>query len=131
MAAGPGGEGLFSALRNLLATLVATGRTRLELLGIEVEEEALRLLGLVARGIAALFLLGLGLILLIACLAAAFWEQRVAIFGASALFTLGAGLYLFLRAKQQASQPSALFRSSIAELDADLARLRQAVRDRS
>lgn len=131
MAAGSGGEGLFSALRNLLATLVATGRTRLELLGIEVEEEALRLLGLVARGIAALFLLGLGLILLIACLAVAFWEQRVAIFGAFALFTLGAGLYLFLRAKQQASQPSALFRSSIAELDADLARLRQAVRDRS
>lgn len=130
MAAGTGSEGLFAALRNLLATLVATGRSRLQLLGIEVEEETIRLLGLVAKGVGALFLLGLGIILLIACLAAAFWEQRVAIFGLSALVTLAGGAYLFSQAKKQASQPSALFRASIAELDADLASLRGKKRDR-
>lgn len=131
MAAGTGGEGLFAALRNLLATLVATGRSRLQLLGIEVEEETLRLLGIVVKGVGALFLLGLGLVLLIACLAAAFWEQRVLIFGLSAAITLLAGIFLFLRAKKEATQPSALFRASIAELDADLARLRGKKRDRS
>lgn len=129
MASGNGGEGLFAALRNVLATLVAIGRTRLQLLSTEVEEETIRLLGMVARGVAAMFLLGLGIILAVASAAAAFWEQRVAIFGLCALFALVGGAYLLLRVKRQISQPSALFRSSLAELDADLARLRGKVKD--
>lgn len=131
MVAGSGNEGLFAGLRNLLATLVAIARTRLELLGVEVEEETVRLLGLVAKGVAAMFLLGLGIILLIACAAAAFWEQRVAIFGLCALFTLLGGFFFFLAVKKQLSQPSALFRTSLAELDTDLARLKRKLRDLS
>lgn len=130
MAAGLGGGRLFSALRNLMATVVAIGRTRLQLLGTEIQEEKTRLLGALASGVAALFLLGLGIVLLIACLAAAFWEQRVAIFGISALVTLGIGIYLVLQAKRLVSQPSNLFHASLAELDADVARLRSSVRER-
>lgn len=129
MASDNGGEGLFAALRNLLATLVAIGRTRLQLLGTEVEEETVRLLGMVARGVAAMFLLGLGIVLAIASAAAAFWEQRVAIFGICALFALAAGTYLFFRVRKQVAAPSALFRSSLAEFDADLARLRGKAKD--
>lgn len=130
MAAHTGRAGLFAALRTLLATLVAIGRTRLELLGTEVQEEKTRLLGALVSGVAALFLLGLGLVLLIACLAAAFWEQRVAIFGISALAVLGGGFFFFLQAKRLATRPSNLFHASLAELDADVARLRDTLRER-
>jgi len=130
MAAGAEGGRLFNSLRNLLATLVAIGRTRLQLLGTELQEEKARLLGALASGVAALFLLGLGIIFLIVCLAAAFWEQRVAIFGFSALATLGGGIYLALQAKKLISQPSNLFHASLAELDADVARLRSTTRER-
>ena len=128
MAAGLGSGRLFSALRNLLATLVAIGRTRLQLLGTELQEEKTRLLGALVSGVAALFLIGLGVILLVACLAAAFWEHRVAIFGFCALATLGVGAYLVFQAKRLVSQPSNLFHASLAELDADVARLRNSVR---
>lgn len=124
MAAGAGGEGLFAALRNLLAILLASGRTRLELLGTEIAEETQRLLSLLAMGIAALFLLGLGIVLLIVCTAAAFWEQRVAILGMSALLTLGGGYLFFSRTRRLLQEPSNLFRTSLAELDADIARLK-------
>ncbi|MBS1189978.1 MAG: hypothetical protein H6R10_1770 [Rhodocyclaceae bacterium] len=130
MPAGLGGGRLFGALRNLMATVVAIGRTRLQLLGTELQEEKTRFLGALVSGVVALFLGGLGIILLIACVAAAFWEHRVAIFGLSALVTLGVGFYLAMQAKRLVSQPSNLFHASLAELDADVARLRKAARDR-
>lgn len=130
MAVGLGGGRLFAALRGLSATLVAIGRTRLELLGTEIQEEKTRLLGALASGVAALFFLGLGIILLVACLAAAFWEQRVAVFGISALLTLGSGFYLVMQAKRLVSQPRNLFHASLAELDADVAHLRGSARER-
>ena len=44
---GDGGrEGLFAALRNVLATLLAIGKTRAELLVTELEEEKYRLMTL-------------------------------------------------------------------------------------
>lgn len=130
MAAGLGGGRLFAALRNLMATLVAIGRTRLQLLGTELQEEKTRLLGALVSGVAALFLLGLGIILLIACLAAAFWEQRVAIFGFSALITLGGGFFLVMQAKKLVVRTTNLFQASLSELDADVARLRESLRER-
>lgn len=125
-----GGEGLFAALRNLVATLVAIGRTRLELLGTELQEEKVRLLSALASGVAALFLLGLGLVLFVACLAAAFWEHRVVILGGFAGIALAGAFFLVFTAKRLISQPTNLFHSSLAELDADLARLRHEIRDR-
>jgi len=129
MAAGAGGGGLFTSLRNLVVTSVAIGRTRLQLLGTELQEEKVRLLGALASGVGALFLLGLGIILLIACIAAAFWEHRVAIFGISALVVIGGGIYLALQAKKLISRSSHLFHASLAELDTDMARLRNSARD--
>lgn len=130
MAAGAGGGGLFTSLRNLVVTGVAICRTRLQLLGTELQEEKVRLLGALVSGVGALFLLGLGIILLIACIAAAFWEHRVAIFGISALVTLGIGIFLALEAKKLVSRPTNLFHASLAELDADMDRLRNSARER-
>lgn len=130
MSAGAGGEtgrdGLFSGLKNLLSTLLAIGKTRAELLVTEIEEEKYRLISLWSKAISAAFLLALGLIMLVFCLALAFWEQRVLVFGLfAAVFLLG-GLWLVALLKQQAAQPSKLFHASLAELETDMAQLRRA-----
>lgn len=127
MSAGAGGEegraGLFSALKNLFATLLAIGKTRAELLVTEIEEEKLRLVSLWAKAIGAAFLLAMGLIMLVFCLALAFWEQRVVVFGLfAAIFVLG-GLLLIGAVRRQTTQPSKLFQASLAELETDLAQL--------
>ena len=57
MSAGTGGEagreGLFVSLKNLVATLLAIGKTRAELLVNELEEEKFRLMSLWAKAIGA------------------------------------------------------------------------------
>ncbi|MFV5215781.1 phage holin family protein [Azonexus caeni] len=119
-----GREGLFAALKNSAATLLSIGRTRAELLVLEIEEEKYRLIALWSKAIGAAFLLTLAVIMAVFSLALAFWEQRVLVFGAFALlFFLGAAA-LILALRRQVRAPSQLFRSSLAELDTDLAQLR-------
>lgn len=113
-------EGLFAALKGLLATLVATGRTRLELLATEAEEEKLRVIDLLISASAAIFLLALALVLFIVFLAVAFWEQRVVVLGLSAGSTAFLGILFGLHLRAKLKQPSALFRSSIKELGKDI-----------
>ena len=120
-----GREGLFSALKNLVATLLAIGKTRAELLVTELEEEKFRLMSLWAKAIGAAFLLALGVVMFVCCIALAFWEQRVIVFGLfAALFVVG-GLLLASSLKRQASQPSKMFKASLSELEADMAQLRR------
>lgn len=118
-------EGLFVSLKNLIATVVAIGRTRAELLVTELEEEKYRLMSLWSKAIGAAFLLSVGIIMAVFCLALAFWEQRVAVFGIFAALFVGGGLFLIASLKSQAGQPSKLFRASLSELDADIAQLRR------
>lgn len=129
MSAVPGGsesrEGLFSALKNLLATLLAIGKTRAELLVTEVEEEKLRLMSMWAKAIGAAFMLSVGLILVVCSLAVAFWEHRLIVFGVAAGLFLLTGIVLVASLRREAAQPSKLFRASLAELEADMAMLRQ------
>ncbi|MBP5998706.1 MAG: phage holin family protein [Azonexus sp.] len=129
MSAGTGGEagreGLFASLKNLIATLLAIGKTRAELLVNELEEEKFRLMSLWAKAIGAAWLFALGTVMVVCCLAVAFWEQRVLVFGlASALF-LGVGFMVFASLRRQMAQPSKIFRGSLAELEADMAQLRR------
>ncbi len=127
MSAVNGGEGshtgYFAALKQLVATLVATGRTRLELLVTEVEEEKIRFLDLVISALAGFFLFGLALVLAIACVAMAFWEYRVAVFGLGALLVLTGAMICLARVRSALAKPSQLFKSSLAELGADLVAL--------
>ena len=129
MSAVPGGsesrEGLFAALKNLLATLLAIGKTRAELLVTEVEEEKLRLMSMWAKAIGAAFMLSVGLILVVCSLAVAFWEHRLIVFAVAATLFLLTGVILVASLRREAAQPSKLFRASLAELEADMALLRQ------
>lgn len=120
-----GRAGLFAALKNMIATLIAIGKTRAELLVTELEEEKLRLMTLWSKAIGAAFMLALGVIMAVFCIALAFWEQRVLVFGLFAALFIGGGLLLIGSIKKQAKQPSKLFRASLAELEADMAELRR------
>lgn len=129
MAEQAGGEagrtGLFAALKNTLATLVAIGKTRAELLVTEIEEEKLRLMSLWSKAIGAAFLLAVGVVLGIFSLVLAFWEQRVLVCAVLAMIFVAAALFLIASLKRQAAQPSKLFRTSLSELEADMAQLRR------
>jgi uncharacterized membrane protein YqjE len=129
MSAGPGGEaareGLFVALRNLLATSLAIGKTRAELLVTEVEEEKLRLMLLWAKAIAAAFFIAVGLVMGVILVAVLFEEQRVAVFSVATAFFLGGGFVFIASLRRQMAQPSKLFRASLAELEEDMALLRR------
>jgi len=121
----PGREGLFVALKNLVATLLAIGKTRAELLVNELEEEKFRLMSLWAKAIGAAWLFALGIVMAVCCVALAFWEQRVLVFGLAAVLFVCAGFVLFLSLRRQMAQPSKIFRGSLAELEADMAQLRR------
>lgn len=126
-----GGEstpGLFAALRNSLATLLAIGKTRAELLITELEEEKIRLVSLWSKAIGAAFLLAMGVFLSIFCLALAFWEQRALIFGIFAVLFMAGGFFLLLAVRRESARPEKLLRSSLAELEADIEQLRAHVR---
>ena len=129
MSGGTGGEagreGLYSALKNLLATLLAISRTRAELLVTEIEEEKLRLMSLWAKAFGAAWLFALGIITAICCLALLFWEERVLVFGLAATLFITAGFIVFASLRRQLAQPSKLFRASLSELEADMAQLRR------
>lgn len=127
-----GGEerraGLFSAMKAMIATVIAIGKTRAELLVTELEEEKFRLMSLWSKAIGAAFLLAVGLIMAVFCLALAFWEQRVLVFGIFAAIFIGGALFLTASLKKQAGQPSKLFRTSLSELEADIEQLRRTVK---
>lgn len=122
---GEGGrEGLFASVKNTLATLLTIGRTRLELLVTELEEEKLRLMSLWSKAIGAAFLLAVGVIMAVFCLALAFWEYRILVFGLFAAVFIGGALLLVASLRRQVAEPSKLFRTSLNELEADAALLR-------
>jgi len=74
-----GGEtnGLFAALKGIAATLLASGKTRLELLGNEIEEEKLRAIQLLLMAQSMVFCFGVGVILAVALISSLFWDNRL------------------------------------------------------
>lgn len=112
--------GLRQAGRELLATLLDIGRTRLQLAATELEEEQLRLAGLLAGAVLMLFLLGVGTLLAAGWLVLAVEPaQRLATLGALALLFLGAALVALLRLRQRLARKPPLLQATLAELDKD------------
>ena len=116
--------GLFDSLKTLAATLVAMGRTRLELLSTEIEEDRVRLMSMLLWTLVALFCAALCTVLLTLLVVVFFWDtHRLLALGILALlFLLGAamaGRVVFDKAK---AKPR-LFASSLAELSKDCEQL--------
>ena len=124
-AGGEGREGLFSALKNIVATLIASGKARAELFVTELEEEKIRFISLWSKAIAAAFLLAIGTLLSVCTLALVFWEHRVLVFGFFALLFVCVGLVFVVMVTKQARQRGRMFQSSLSEFEEDLAQLRR------
>lgn len=100
---------LFSAAKRLLGSLLATGETRLRLAVLELEEERVRLVGLLLIVGLSLILLMLGIGVLTTLVIAAFWDSyRLTAIATSALVLLGGGTLLALRALQLAKRRTLL-----------------------
>ncbi len=117
-------SGLLRSLRNLLATLLATVRTRGELLQVELEEEKLRVAGITAFAVAGAFFLALAAVVLTLFVILLYWEShRVLATGLIALVYLISGVACVLVARSRAKVKSTLFVASLAQLRKDGERL--------
>ena len=115
-----GGKGLLESLTAMAATLVAIAHTRLELLSADVEEDRAQVLSLLMLAMAALFFLGVGLVLAAILLVVAFWDtHRLLVLGSLAGFFLAAGMAAGAYALHKAKTRPRLFAASLSELFKD------------
>ncbi|HEX5393610.1 MAG TPA: phage holin family protein [Rhodocyclaceae bacterium] len=85
--------GLLASLRQFLAHGVELAQTRLELILLELEEEKNRVFKLLVCTVAALMLLGAGLVFLAVFITVLLWEEhRLLALGLCSTFFLGGGL---------------------------------------
>jgi uncharacterized membrane protein YqjE len=117
----PGGsKGLLESLTILAGTLVAIAHTRLDLLSVDLEEERAHLFSLLALTLAALFCLGIGVVLATILLVVAFWDtHRLLALGALAGFYLVIGMGVWAFALHKARTKPRLFAASLSELFKD------------
>ena len=107
-------------MRTLAGTVLAIGRTRLELLSTELEEERLRLGSMLLWALAALLCAGVGVVLVTLLFVVVLWDShRLLALGIPAfLFLLGAAWSWRVVLAKARSKPR-LFSSSLAELSKD------------
>ncbi|PKO58473.1 MAG: hypothetical protein CVU23_14980 [Betaproteobacteria bacterium HGW-Betaproteobacteria-17] len=117
-------RGLLESLSTLAATLVAIAHTRLDLLSADVEEDRAHVLSLLVLALAALFLIGVGVVLAAILLVAAFWDShRLLALGSLAGLFLAAGVATGLFVRHKARTKPRLFAASLSELLKDRQRL--------
>ena len=127
MASPPGDQGgAFAALKNIAATALAVGHTRLELLGNELDMGRVTAMRQLMRAQALLFCLGLGVVLTVCLLAIVFWDNRVLVLALAAATVWATALWLYLALRRTAARTEPLFAASLAELQEDLRQLRAA-----
>lgn len=113
-------RGLLESLTVLAATLVAIAHTRLELLSSDLEEAREHLFLQQVLVLAALFFLGVGVVLAAILLVAAFWDtHRLLVLGSLAGFFLAAGAAVWLYAMHKARTRPRVFSASLSELFKD------------
>lgn len=116
---------LSASLKGLAGTVLTLLQVRLELLGVEAQEEVVRVVGLLLWGVAAALLLSLGLGFLAVFITVALWEtHRLLALGVFATLFLTLGGIATWMAYQRLRRESTLFASSLAELRQDREKLR-------
>ena len=117
-------HGMFDSLRQLLGTLAGVAQTRIELLGIEVEEQVARLTAMLLWAIVALFLAFTTVVLIAVAILVAFWDTNrilAAIFLAAGFAVVA--LISTLRVRSLARGRPHLFQATLEELAKDRDRL--------
>ena len=124
-AGAPRPPGLVDSLSRLGRSALALLRTRLEILGTELEEESIRFAGLALAVAAIAFCLQVALLLFVAFLVVLLWEtHRLASLGAFAALFLVAGVVGVLVLKRRLARRPKPFASSLGELMKDEERLK-------
>jgi len=118
--------GLFAALKRIVATLLASGRTRLELLGNEIEEEKQRAVHLLVMAQGMVICLAIGMVFTVFFLTAVFWEYRAFVLGMAAALFLVFGAVFYAAFNRATQRRERMFAASIAEFEEDLRHLRTA-----
>ena len=114
------GKGLFESLTSFASTLVAIAQTRLALLSTDLEEERVHVFSLLALVLAALFFIGVAVVLTTILLVVAFWDtHRVLVLGLLAGIFLAVGLAAGGVALHKARTKPKLFSASLSELRKD------------
>lgn len=109
-----------AGLRRRLDLLLHTAQTRLQLLGVELQEEKLRLARLLLGTVLAALLLGFALVFALIWLTVALWDtHRQLGLGLATLIALGLGLGAAGVAARAWASGSELFAASLAELERD------------
>lgn len=122
----PPGPSVSQSARRLVASLLALGRIRLELLTIEIQEEKERAAQLLFWCVISALMVGFGLVFVALLGTVWLWEtNRLLPLGIASIVFVGLALYGTSRVRHLVSQGSGLLQSSLAELRADEAVLRQ------
>ncbi len=112
--------GLFESLKSLAVTLVTMGRTRLELLSNDLEEERAWLSAMLTWTLVALFCAAVGIVLATLLLVVAFWDSyRVPVLCILAAAFFLAAWFAWRTARNMARTKPRLFAASLAELSKD------------
>ncbi len=115
-----GQRGLFASAKGLLGTGVTLLHNRLELLGVELAEERVRLVSMLAYGGAAFLCISAGLIFLAIFFTVLLWDSnRLLALGVFSALFIGAGVASLMLAMSLARSGSKLFSASLAELRKD------------
>jgi uncharacterized membrane protein YqjE len=124
-AGAPRAPGLVDSLSRLGRTALGVLRTRLEILGTEIEEERIRFAQLALAVAAIAFCLQMAVLLFVIFMVVLFWEtHRLATLGAFLAAFLIAGIVGMLVLKRRLARRPKLFASSLGELVKDEERLK-------
>lgn len=118
--------GPFGALKNIAATFIGTLQTRLALLGNEIQVEKHLILQQLGLGLALMFCVGVGLLLIIALAVHVWWEQRVWVLAVCAAFFICLAVYLYAALRRTLNAGDDMFAASLTELQKDLRQLKAA-----
>ena len=116
--------GLFSSLRSFWRVLISILYTRLDLLTIELEEEAKRAIQLVMVSVAGLLCVSMAVFFLMFFLIALFWENRLIVLGIVFGFYLIASVVLLFIARSMILSRPKFLSHTLAELRRDAESLR-------
>jgi uncharacterized membrane protein YqjE len=124
-AGAPRPPGLVDSLSRLGRTALGMLRTRLAILGTEIEEERIRFARLALAVAAIAFCLQMAVLLFVVFLVVFLWDtHRLATLGAFAAFFLAAGIVGVLVLKRRLARRPKMFASSLGELAKDEERLK-------
>lgn len=115
---------MFDSVRSTLALLLDIGATRLELAATEIEEERLRLVGLLISAVVTLMLFGMAVVMCTGFLIVLMWDShRLLTAGGLALAFVGATVVSAVRWRARAANRPPFMSATVAELQRDVAAL--------